>query len=376
MVNVRVKVEDDEIAVYSRSSGDAASSSSSSSPRPMEGLNEVGPPPFLTKTYDLVEDPSTNSVISWSTARNSFVVWDPHKFSTALLPKYFKHGNFSSFVRQLNTYGFRKVDPDRWEFANEGFLCGQRHLLKTIKRRRNVIQGMQQQGGSGVCVEVGNYGMEEELERLKRDRNLLMSEIIKLKQSHQNSGQQIMAMEERIKVTERKQKMLMTFLANAFSSSSFVQQYIDTHGQRKDKKRIEVGQKRRLTLSPSAENLQSDVSVVATDTNGVTQDEEFLNMETSLHTFLSTTLDDGSSSEVNLTTESSIPTGSSVLDSLSEDIWEELLGNTGHEEVLAHDKTENDVEVEDLVAKTPEWDEDLLELVDQMTFLSGSPSDP
>lgn len=72
--------------------------------QPMEGLGETGPPPFLTKTFEMVEDPSTDSIVSWSRARNSFVVWDYAKFSSLLLPRYFKHGNFSSFIRQLNTY--------------------------------------------------------------------------------------------------------------------------------------------------------------------------------------------------------------------------------------------------------------------------------
>lgn len=62
------------------------------------------PAPFLSKTYELVEDRSSDDVISWNEEGTTFVVWKTADFARDLLPKYFKHSNFSSFVRQLNTY--------------------------------------------------------------------------------------------------------------------------------------------------------------------------------------------------------------------------------------------------------------------------------
>lgn len=62
------------------------------------------PTPFLTKTYQLVDDSAINDIISWNEEGSTFVVWNPSEFARDLLPKYFKHNNFSSFVRQLNTY--------------------------------------------------------------------------------------------------------------------------------------------------------------------------------------------------------------------------------------------------------------------------------
>ncbi|CAI0424509.1 unnamed protein product [Linum tenue] len=95
------------------------------------------PAPFLTKTYQLVDDPSTDHVVSWGEDDSTFVVWRPPEFARDLLPNYFKHNNFSSFVRQLNTYvGFRKIVPDRWEFANDFFKKGEKHLLCEIHRRK------------------------------------------------------------------------------------------------------------------------------------------------------------------------------------------------------------------------------------------------
>ncbi|KAK8494936.1 hypothetical protein V6N13_025244 [Hibiscus sabdariffa] len=198
-----------------------------------EGLHDAGPPPFLTKTYDIIEDSATNHIISWSRANNSFIVWDPQAFSITLLPRFFKHNNFSSFVRQLNTYGFRKVDPDRWEFANEKFLRGQRHLLKNI-RRRKTHQPLPCQFSLDPCVEVGRFGLDGEIDRLRRDKQVLMVELVKLRQHQHNTRTCLQLMEQRLRKTEMKQQQMMSFLAKAVQNPSFVQQLIQHSDGRKE----------------------------------------------------------------------------------------------------------------------------------------------
>ncbi|KQK12030.1 heat stress transcription factor A-1 [Brachypodium distachyon] len=224
------------------------------------GAAAAAPPPFLMKTYEMVDDPGTDAVVSWGPGNNSFIVWNTPEFARDLLPKYFKHNNFSSFVRQLNTYGFRKVDPDRWEFANEGFLRGQKHLLKTINRRKplhgnNQMQVQQQQQQQQqpqlqnapipACVEVGKFGMEEEIEMLKRDKNVLMQELVRLRQQQQTTDHQLQTLGKRLQGMEQRQQQMMSFLAKAMQSPGFLAQFVQQN-ENSRRRIVAANKKRRL----------------------------------------------------------------------------------------------------------------------------------
>lgn len=133
--------------------------------------------------------------------------------------------------------GFRKIDPDRWEFANEGFLRGQRHLLRMIKRRRPpsyLAVASQQQQALGSYLKVGHYGgLEEEMDRLKRDKNVLLAEVVKLRQEQQSTRADVRAMEERLRRAESKQMQMMRFLARAMQNPDFFRQLLPQNQHRR-----------------------------------------------------------------------------------------------------------------------------------------------
>ncbi|XP_059651017.1 heat stress transcription factor A-5-like [Cornus florida] len=189
----------------------------------MEGATAAGgggPAPFLLKTYEMVDDSSTKEIVSWSSSKNSFVVWNPPEFARVLLPTYFKHNNFSSFIRQLNTYGFRKIDPERWEFANEDFVKDQKTLLRNIHRRKPIHSHSNPQG-SPVDLERASY--DEEIDKLSREKAALEANVLKFKEQQSAAKLQLETLTQRVGGMEQKQEKVLAYLEKKVQDRNFVE---------------------------------------------------------------------------------------------------------------------------------------------------------
>ncbi|KAI7887401.1 winged helix DNA-binding domain-containing protein [Lichtheimia hyalospora FSU 10163] len=100
---------------------------------------------FITKLYSLVNDTRHQDLVSWNPTGTSFLICNVKRFAQQVLPEYFKHGNFSSFVRLLNMYGFHKINKsprgqrgnenEIWEFSHPQFQQQRPDLLKEIRRK-------------------------------------------------------------------------------------------------------------------------------------------------------------------------------------------------------------------------------------------------
>eukprot|EP00903_Cladosiphon_okamuranus_P008468 g8135.t1 len=99
---------------------------------------ETGAPPsFLDKLSTILNEPRLSEHISWNQEGDGVVINKPDQFAKVVLPKYYKHSNYQSFVRQLNIYGFHKTrhDEDSCEFKQPNFRRGMPHLVGLIRRK-------------------------------------------------------------------------------------------------------------------------------------------------------------------------------------------------------------------------------------------------
>ncbi|KDO27682.1 hypothetical protein SPRG_07311 [Saprolegnia parasitica CBS 223.65] len=90
---------------------------------------------FVTKLFAMVET-EPDSVVTWIREGTAFCIVQPKVLAETYLPKYFRHGRFSSLIRQLNFYSFYKVtEGSSIIYQHTHFRQGRPDLLPNIKRR-------------------------------------------------------------------------------------------------------------------------------------------------------------------------------------------------------------------------------------------------
>lgn len=225
-----------------------ASTANRGPPPPPPPASLSSTPPFLTKLYNLVEDVGTSELVSWTDDLTAFTVHKPDEFQRDVLPRYFKHNNFSSFVRQLNQYGFHKRDPDRWTFGHDNFRRGRLDLLRLISRRRSKsaaatvaavpntseVSVYPATGGTQAVVEIGNFGLAGKVESLQRDKEVLVKELVITRKAENALQEKCDNLENRLEFLESSTKQMQNFILHYFSK--VLQPYSDEIATRKRKR--------------------------------------------------------------------------------------------------------------------------------------------
>ncbi|XP_003507710.1 heat shock factor protein 1 isoform X13 [Cricetulus griseus] len=228
------------------------------------GPGAAGPsnvPAFLTKLWTLVSDPDTDALICWSPSGNSFHVFDQGQFAKEVLPKYFKHNNMASFVRQLNMYGFRKVvhieqgglvkpERDDTEFQHPCFLRGQEQLLENIKRKVTSVSTLKsedikirQDSVTRLLTDVQlmkgkQECMDSKLLAMKHENEALWREVASLRQKHAQQQKVVnkliqflisLVQSNRILGVKRKIPLMLSDSSSAHSVPKYGRQYSLEH---------------------------------------------------------------------------------------------------------------------------------------------------
>ena len=118
-------------------------------------------PVKLHQALERIEEDGLAHIISWQPHGRSFIIHQPPQFKD-ILPMYFPTiSKVTSFQRQLNLYGFKRLTrlgPDKGCYYHECFL--RRKVFLTARMRRTKVKGTGVRARSNPQAEPDFYAME------------------------------------------------------------------------------------------------------------------------------------------------------------------------------------------------------------------------
>lgn len=136
---------------------------------------------FIFKLNDILNNEKENAtMIHWNSSENGFVIENFEKLRNIVLPKYFKHHNYASFVRQLNLYDFHKTKNDKLvEFIHKKFQRNQLKMIKNIKRKKKSSDNIEE-GNNAMLSRKFNLPENRHIKILSKKLNIIHEKFIEM----------------------------------------------------------------------------------------------------------------------------------------------------------------------------------------------------
>lgn len=92
-------------------------------------INNIEQMTFVQKIHHILSQKQFEDSIHWQSHGRAFVVAIPKTLETEVLPLYFGHGRFSSFLRQLSNHGFKYITSGNDRNCHYHEVSNQLHIL-------------------------------------------------------------------------------------------------------------------------------------------------------------------------------------------------------------------------------------------------------
>ena len=135
--------KDDNEAAHIEGTARSGTGSPQAEVRLLQRSSSGAPPQFPRLLHTMLsrsEEDGYSDIVSWQPHGKSFIIRDREKFVRKVMPIYFKQTRFTSFQRQLNLYGFLRVEkrgPDHKSYYHERFLRDDPRLVDAIGRTQS-----------------------------------------------------------------------------------------------------------------------------------------------------------------------------------------------------------------------------------------------